>query len=222
MLTKDSHLGLGVYSLGDAARIVGVSSRRLRRWLDVDAGIVRGWVADPEDDDTVSFLELMELLFIRKFRQENVSLQAIRKASEAASRMFNTNYPFAVKKFDTDGKTIFATLQKQVDSADAELIEDLQRGQYVFSEIVKPFFRKLEYGNQEALRYWPLLKKGRVVLDPERQFGKPIDSETGVPTSDLYDAVCAGSGQDTAVVAKWFDVPLRAVEQAVIFEQSLA
>ncbi|MBC8352587.1 MAG: DUF433 domain-containing protein [Planctomycetes bacterium] len=173
-------------------------------------------------EDTVSFLELMELLFIRQFRHEEVSLQTIRTAAVVASRKFKTDYPFAVKKFDTDGKTIFGTLVKQVKDGEQEVIEDLQHGQYVFKQIVKPFFRKLEYGEQEALRYWPLFKKGRVVLDPERQFGQPIDAVTGVPTQALSDAVCAGDGQDVAAVAKWFDVPPRAVEQAILFEQSPA
>jgi uncharacterized protein (DUF433 family) len=219
MLTQESHLGLGIYPIADAARIIGAPTRTVRRWLDADAGVVRRRYDASED--AVSFLELMELLFILKFRHAEVSLQTIRKAADAAARKFKTDYPFAVKRFDTDGKTIFGTLVKQGQGDETAVIEDLRHGQYVFSQIVKPFFRKLEYGSQEALRYWPLFKKGRIVLDPERKFGQPIDAETGVPTQAIYDAVRAGGGQDTAVVAKWFDVPVRAVEQAVLFEQSL-
>lgn len=220
MISQESHLGLGVYPIVEAARIVGESPQKVRRWLHVDSGVIPRRF-DPEEG-TVSFLELMELLFVRMFREQNVSLQTIRKAAEVASRKFKTDYPFAVKRFDTDGKTIFGTLVKEVDGSEEEFIEDLKRGQYVFSQVVRPFFRKLEYGRQEALRYWPLFKRGRVVLDPERKMGQPIDADTGVPTRALFDAVCAGDGQDTVMVSRWFDVPVRAVEQAVLFERSLA
>ena len=47
--------------------------------------------------------------------------------------------------------------------------------------------------------------------------GKPIDAETGVPTSALYDAVLAGDGQSSAVVAQWFGVPVQAVQAAATF-----
>ncbi len=101
------------------------------------------------------------------------------------------------------------------------MVEDLKKGQYVFDQIVRPFFRKLEYrGANEAMRYWPLEPKGRVVLDPDRHFGKPIDAQTGVPTKSLYEAVKAG--EEPVVVAAWFHVPIDAVTSAVQFEQSRA
>jgi len=218
MIARRSHLGSGLYGITDAARIVGASPQKVRRWLDPTTGIVRRSF-DPSES-AVCFLELMEMLFINMFRNEGVTLQTIRKATDAASATFDTKYPFAVKRFDTDGRTIFATLLRESD--EEEFVEDLRRGQYVFKQIIGPFFRKLEYGDQEALRYWPLLKNGRVVLDPNRKMGQPIDSETGVPTRALYDAVLAGGGQDSAAVAKWFDVPQRAVDQAVLFEKSIA
>jgi uncharacterized protein (DUF433 family) len=73
------------------------------------------------------------------------------------------------------------------------------------------------YSYPEAAR----IIKGRVVLDPERSFGKPIDAEAGVPTRALCDAALAGGGQSPAVVAEWFGVPLEAVQAAVAFEGSL-
>ncbi len=171
------------------------------------------------EERIVTFLELMELHFISMFRSENVSLQTIRKAALAASNRFKTDYPFAVRRFDTDGRTIFATLIEH--ETDAVLVEDLKRGQYVFNEIVRPFFRKLDYrGTNDVIRYWPLEHNGRVVLDPQRQFGRPIDAKTGVPTRSLYEAVKAG--EEAVVVAEWFGVPLQAVTLAVKFEESLA
>lgn len=215
--SKCSHLGVGLYSIPETARLVGSPVSTIRRWLNPREGLVTR-VFDSEER-IVTFLELMELHFISMFRSENVSLQTIRKAALAASNRFKTDYPFAVRRFDTDGRTIFATLIEH--ETDAVLVEDLKRGQYVFNEIVRPFFRKLDYrGTNDVIRYWPLEHNGRVVLDPQRQFGRPIDAKTGVPTRSLYEAVKAG--EEAVVVAEWFGVPLQAVTLAVKFEESLA
>jgi len=63
---------------------------------------------------------------------------------------------------------------------------------------------------------------GRVVLDPERRFGQPLDSETGVPTEAIRRAVTAGDGQDLKSVARWFEIPVEAVKAAMNFEKSLS
>ena len=78
-------------------------------------------------------------------------MQAIRKAAERAATQFNTNYPFAVKRFDTDGKHIFAILSQETD--EVGFIEELGKGQLAFDRVVKPLFHKIDYrGGADALR----------------------------------------------------------------------
>ncbi len=212
------HVGVGLYSMAEAARLLRIRPSTLREWVSQASPLVPRRL--PADERALTFVELMELHFIKMFRSEGVPMQTIRKASAAAAAKFSSNYPFSVKRFDTDGRTIFATMIREEE--DLIVVEDLRRGQYVFDEIVKPFFRKLEFsGTQEVARFWPREKKGRVVLDPERKFGKPIDAESGIPTKALYEAVCAGGGQAPRDVAKWFGVPIQAVQAAVAFEESL-
>jgi len=208
-----------LYSIAEASRILRTHHRRLARWLNPDTGIVTRRF-DPSER-TISFVELMELHFIKMFCDEGVSLQTIRKASLAAAQKYKTNYPFCVKRFDTDGRTIFATMVKK--ESKTEVIEDLKRGQFVFAKVMKPFFHKLEYGKTaEPMRFWPREKSGRVVLDPARRFGKPIEAETGVPTRAIYEALSAGCGQDEATVAKWLGIPVAAVRAAAAYERDLA
>lgn len=213
-------VGAGLYSIADASRIVGAHPETLRRWLSQDEGLVCRYFA-PETK-LLAFVELVELYFINLFRKEGVSLPVIRQVSQAASKRLNADYPFAVKRFDTDGKTVFATLIK-AQKGDA-LVEDLQRSQYVFDVVMRPLFHNLEYSEMDetVVRFWPRGKKGRIVLDPLRKFGKPIDAETGVSTGAIYDAVVAGEGQNPAVVARWLGIPRAAVRAAVEFERSLA
>ena len=214
-----SHLGVGLYSLAEASRLVGAPASTISNWTSPEVGLVPRQL-DPQEK-TITFIELMELHFIKLFRKEGVSLQTIRKTSAAAAALFGTEYPFAVKRFDTDGKTVFATLVDE--QSDSTLVEDLKKGQLVFETLMKPFFRKLDYHNNDAVsRFWPRDKTGRIVLDPARKFGKPIDAETGIATRVIYDAILAGNGQDRATVADWLGIPIEAVEAAVAFEQSLS
>lgn len=227
-MSETRYLGVGLYSYAEAARIIGVAPSTLRSWVreyyyEVEgrryhrAPIIRRHFPD---QPILTFLELIELLFVKLFREHGVSMRAIRLASHRAAEMFETDYPFAVRRFDTDGRRIFATLKDVAE--DGTLIQDLSRGQLAFETIVRPFFRKLEYeGNMAALTFWPRERGGRVVLDPRRNFGHPIDAETGIPTRVLYDAFVSDAGHSVEAVADWYEVPVAAVEAAVSYETSL-
>jgi len=215
------YLGVGIYPIPQAAHLVGVRASKIRRWIGEQEGFPAIVTPQFPREGFVTFTELLELHFVKLFRSEGVSLQTIRRAARNAAKRFRTAHPFAVKRFDTDGKTIFSTAIDE--ESDTELVEDLKRGQLVFGNIIRPFFRKVEYrGGGGAVRFWPLEPAGRVVLDPARRFGQPIDSETGVPTDAILTALRADGGQDATLVAKWLDIPLEAVEAAVRFDRSLA
>ena len=220
MSEENKYIGIGIYSVPQAARILRVHSKVLRYWigeLSADSIVKRQFKAE----HLLTFAELMELHFVKMFRDEDVSFQAIRKAASEAARKFDADYPFTVKRFDTDGKSIFATLTSR--ETERELVEELKHGQLVFRTLIKPFFKKLDYRSTADIeRFWPMKKSGRVVLDPSRRFGQPIDSDSGISTDVIFQAVNAGGGQDVIVVAKWFDIPPEAVQGAVRFERSLA
>jgi uncharacterized protein (DUF433 family) len=216
-------IGVGLYSLGDAARLLRMPQSSVRYWLFGRGNVEPLIQRHLAEEHLLTFAELIELHFINTFRREGVSLQAIRKSAIRAARMFDAEFPFTAKRFDTDGKNIFATLENE--ATNKIHIEEMRHGQLVFVKFIRPMFRKLEYSGDGVGRFWPLHTKrttGRVVLDPHRQFGQPIDAETGVSTAVIANAVAAGDGQDVKTVAKWFEIPVEAVRAAIRFERSLA
>ena len=61
------------------------------------------------------------------------------------------------------------------------------------------------------------------MIDPGLQFGKPVLTDSGVPTRALYESFKA-EGRDRpalAMVARTFEVPAKDVEAAVRFEEEL-
>jgi uncharacterized protein (DUF433 family) len=57
------------------------------------------------------------------------------------------------------------------------------------------------------------------VLDPQRAFGAPIASRSGIPTAAL--AVAAERQGSVRAVTKWYRVTEREVRDALAFEQRL-
>ena len=91
----------------------------------------------------------------------------------------------------------------------------------MFGQIIKPFLKELEFGEDDALVRWrPVTTRRLVVLDPTRNFGRPIVAPHGVPTEVL--AAAARACGFVKEVARWYEVPEAEIEDAVEFEQNLA
>jgi uncharacterized protein (DUF433 family) len=227
--TKTNLLATGLYTVPEAAKYLRMRAGKVRRWVRGYKFCYRGahhfssplFHSDLPSDDgglTLTFADLMELHFIAMFQREGVSLPVIRTAAQRAAEVFGTDHPFAAKRFDTDGKRIFMTIENDAPAGIPRhrYIEELRKAQLVFEEAVRPFFRLLEIDRNHIVRYWPLGQKARVVLDPRRGFGQSIDAETGVPTEVLYREV--SQGESAVKVAQWYQVPVKAVEAAIYYE----
>ncbi|WP_241767595.1 DUF433 domain-containing protein [Tanticharoenia sakaeratensis] len=165
----------------------------------------------------MSFVNLIEMRFLAELRGQRVSLQAIRTMLDKARQKLGTEHPFACEQFHTDGKTIW--LETRDVTHDRGLI-DLMSGNGAMFEVLEGSFRKsLKFGDADGLvKSWrPSADEPRVVIDPTRRFGRPIDGETGVPTEILSEALWTAQG-DVARVAKDWEVPENAVREAAAFE----
>jgi uncharacterized protein (DUF433 family) len=223
---------LGVYSLPEAARLVrkpkdwvgrtvkgyAFSGRKGKR--SSSPPLFRGQFEAVDGIINLSFRDLIELVFVRDFLDHGVSWPVIRRAAEVAAEWFKeTDHPFCVKQFSTDGSRIFARAESEA-GGDAHMI-DLAQRQHVFAEITTPFIKQLEYSATGGLlRWYPMGKEQPVVLDPRLSFGAPIIRGHGVPTSALYAALQTGESENS--IAEWYELPQDAVHAALEYERSLA
>jgi uncharacterized protein (DUF433 family) len=221
-------IGLGVYTLPQAARLAGVPVPSIKRWLYGYKYMYRGTqIEQPAVVATVNsfrslgvltFRDLIEIQFVHAFHKEGVSWNTIRFAAAKAGLLTGKDHPFASRQFVTDGKTIFAEIAQS--SGNKELL-DLRNDQMAFRRVFLPSLRsKLEVGEHGVERLWPLGKKRPVVIDPKRQFGQPISLDEGVPTEVL--AKTYRSLRSIDAVSRWYKVRHAAVSAAVDFEKSLA
>jgi uncharacterized protein (DUF433 family) len=225
-----SLLGMGLYTVPEASRLTGIPAARIRRWIKghtyKSGEAIRVspplWRQDlPSGDDLgLSFRDLLEVRFVDAFRRHGVSWKTIRAAAEKAAEIVQDSHPFSTKRFKTDGRNIFAEL---VQHTGRESLLDLARSQYGFKEVMEPFlFEGLEFSELgiEPIRWWPLGRGRRVVIDPERSFGQPIVTPESVPTSVLARAFESEASYEA--VARWYLVDPKSVQDAVEFETTLS
>ena len=149
--------GVGLYTLPEAAHLLQVSTQKLRRWTKgyiyryrgeerFSAPVVTCDLLDLDDEPILTFQALVALLFVRLFRQHGVSLPVIRLAAQRAAQIFHTTHPFAVKRFDTDGRQIFETweLPWLEGLSQQRLVQELATTQFVIEQAARPYFRKLD------------------------------------------------------------------------------
>jgi len=223
-------VGVGLYTTAEVAHLLKVQPYKVRRWIEgyylYDHGqlrrrasaVISAELAKDGGPRILTFVNLVELHLVKLFRDANVGMRTIRQAAQVASQVFGTDHPFALKRFDTDGRQVFMTLTNAETQSD--IVEDATTAQRVFEHMIRPFFLKLDDEQDEIQRFWPLGKHRRVVLDPRRALGQPIDVETGVPAFVLAMAAQAEGSADRAAVM--YRVPIEAVRHAIEFERSLA
>jgi uncharacterized protein (DUF433 family) len=226
--SRDSNLlNAGLYTVPEAARLTRISTGKIRRWLkgyDFKSGervhhsdaVWQGELRPIENKLALSFRDLLELRFVDAFICAGVSWRTMRRAHAKAREQLATTHPFCSNRIFTDGRSI---LLRQGEEDSDEVLINLATDQKEFSRIVETFLKELEFSGDDII-WWPLGRDRQIVLDPRRNFGQPTVTKSGVPSAVLARSVRANSSRE--IVAKWYEVQLDEVRDAVEFEESLA
>jgi uncharacterized protein (DUF433 family) len=219
------------YTAAEAGRLVGLRAQRVRRWLQgyeyryhpadgsTDRRIRQAPVIRRGDTDTpyATFLDLIDLLFVKKFLDHGISLQKLRRALDEADALIGGHH-FAQRSFFTDGRNIYLQVK---DRADA-LVELLSGGQWVIAPVIKQLASEIRFheGSGFAEQWYPLGRSSRVVIDPRIAFGAPTVLERGIETANVFDLYQAEQKR-VDLVCRWLDLKPAEVKDAVRFEQQL-
>jgi len=231
--TRDAEalLDSPIYPVAEAARLVGLHPTRVHRWLH---GYEYRFSLEGEESlrrqeplvrregtagtTYTSFLDLIDLVFIKQFLDHRVSLQKLRKALDEAADLLGTNH-FARQTFFTNGRDIYLKVKEHGDA----ILELLSGGQWVIPDVIVQLSHRIEFDAATgfARRWYPRDRSGLVVLDPAISFGSPRLMDRGIATANVYDLYKAEKG-DTNRVCFWTGLTEKEVEAAVDFEKSLA
>jgi uncharacterized protein (DUF433 family) len=226
-------LDVPAYSPITAARLIRLEPGRVRRWL---RGYDYRYTVGPDrllkeahkspvvhrrgakESPYASFLDLIDLLFVKKFAEHGIPIQKLRSALKEAENLIGGHH-FAHRSFWTDGNNIYLQVK---DKADA-LMHLLTGGQWTIASVIKQvaeqivFDKKTEY----AEKWYPLGREEHVVVDPRIAFGAPSIVGRGIETANIYDLYRA-ENNDISEVCSWLEISEEEVESAVKFENKLA
>ncbi|MGZ8368534.1 MAG: hypothetical protein ACXW3U_11130 [Rhodoplanes sp.] len=225
--TYKSLIGVGIYTVPEASRYTGVAAGKIKRWLKGYDYVQRGerrqaaplWNPQIELDDGelhLGFRDLVELRVVNAFIEEGFSPWRVRQGLIAARTLAGDERPLSTLRFQTDGRTIFLPVAEE--TGDPHLIDIFSR-QLAFRRILAACLRDIEFDRDLPVRWRIGGPLTRIVIDPLRSFGKPIDDATGVPVEVLAHAAIVEGSVEKA--ARAYAVPVRAVEQAAAFARRL-
>lgn len=214
------------YPAADVGRLVGLTATRVRRWLK---GYDYTYAATVHHQAPVvlrvgtkgtsyaSFLDLVDLLFVKRFLDHKVSLQKVRRALDEASAILGTTH-FARQSFFTDGHNIFLEVKDRGEA----ILQLLSGGQWVIAPIIQQLASQIDFDGSSgvARRWYPRGPEGRIVLDPMVSFGRPTVVGRGIATANVYDFYVA-ENKRVRVVRDWLGLVEEDVEAAVEFERRL-
>lgn len=214
----------GIYTVAEAAALVGETQRKVRGWVEGyegrDAALIDNELGWLDGRLAFSFTNLMEIRFVAFFVKAGVTLRHIRSIMKDVKRELRHPHPFATQiVFRTDGKKIVAEIGRRNGLKD---IYDLKSRNFEMRPIVLMSLRDdVEYDPSGAIRLWRPRPKlaPNVILHPKFSFGQPVLRESRVPTATLKNAVDAEGS--IAAAADLYEIPVKQVREAYKFEQQL-
>lgn len=162
---------------------------------------------------SISFLDLIKLLHVNEFLKFGVSLNTVKYTHQKACKIWKTEHPFSTRRFKIDGKIILAENEN-------ETFLHIIKDRYALRKILNPFlFDAYDFKDDLINRFWPLGKERSIVLDPRRNFGRPIIDKECVPVKVLVDSF--KTEKSINVIARCYEVEKKSVKDTVDYYKNL-
>jgi uncharacterized protein (DUF433 family) len=216
----------GVYTVPVAARLLHERPATVERWAfgyqrrgkDYPAAIITD-IPPIGDSRVITFLELVELMFVQALLTTGLSWPKVREASRVAAHLLkDERHPFATRRWFADPAALYLSLGQEHD--EDLLIEVAGHAQVAMEPVLHPYLKQLDFDSRGVARRWfPMGLEAAVVLDPRRSFGMPITVSAGVPTDTLARLSAAGDTVET--IAAWYRMDEAEVDAALRYEEGL-
>jgi uncharacterized protein (DUF433 family) len=205
------------YSFSETDYLAGAPRGSARRWIKGYGYLRHGERVErppvtprPNQVAAASFLDLLEVVVIGRFKYVGIPLSAVRQIVADCQELLELPRPLVQLKFKTDGRDVF------IDQGDTLLGLGRQKRMMAWNDVLAPFLEQLDYGEGWAERWWPLGHDGRILIDPEYGFGQPVIAGTGVRTEIILERVRAGELPEE--IAEDFNVDRLQVMRAIQYE----
>ena len=220
--------------MNEAARLLGIPDKTLRRWLDGDRRFER--VIEPliraerTGETDVTWGEFVEAGFLCVCRKRRLPIERLRPLIVAMREKLQTPYPLAqARPLYSDGRQLLWREQQSL-GIERELFLVVEGSgedayQLVLAPIARQFFDRVDFEPPDAesgvaAKWFPWQKHRRIVLDPRVSFGLP--NINGIRTEVIAELRTAG--EPVSALREMFGeygITQQDTEEAIHFETSL-
>jgi uncharacterized protein (DUF433 family) len=210
-----------LYTLTEAAQIVGARTSTVHRWARGYTYRTPGGVAvaaEPLITTTglgrrpvVPFVGLAETYVLNAFREAGVPMQRIRPALARLADELGIATALASERLKTDGTEILFEYGAEDPASGLRDLVVVRNGQRVFAEVVDRYLRTITYDDGWVRRIRLPQYPVNVQVDPDINWGQPSLASIGVRVDDVLSRIRAG--EDYKAVARDFHLPAPEVKQ---------
>jgi len=228
----DPRFSRRLYTVSEAARLVGMSPSTLRAWtVSREPASRNGRARRPvvtalgrsDDSRSIPFVGLVEAHVVQAFRRTGLSMQRIRHALDVLRSQGELNHALASKKLYSDGANVLYDYACSRMDRQLRLLTVVQSGQQVFHDVIKEYLDRIVFGETWA-RELILGTTERQLLRvvPEVESGHPLFVEGGAPLSAVRSRLIAGEPINS--VARDYGIARDHIEEAInaIWPKTLA
>jgi hypothetical protein len=210
-------IGVGVYSVAEAAFYARVSTQTMNRWVFGDSRgdpVIERQLSTPSEK-AVTFLDFIQTLAVREIRNRHrLSLQKIRQGVDAARERYSIEYPlacnhsiylFSDQRGEGHGEIVIRLPSEKVGVAEQCVqLTGKAKGNLMIIQVVEMFLKNIQFDPKTGLasEYSPLSDEGAsITLNPHRRFGEPIVNPGGYTAETLWHATNTEGGIEAAAEA---------------------
>ena len=221
-MERELYTDIGLYSYSDLTKLLGISRTRIKGFVD-GHNYKQGGKGKPvlqkrsvifEKKEFFSFVDLIELKFIKHFLSQGLKRKTIIDAYNKWKIELKKEHPFATKFIANSSQNIF------MDNDD--ILVNSKDNQIWWREISKQeLLEGIDFKDDLPTRWAPYKDLPEVVLDPAYNYGMPILKSYNLKTLTIFDAYNAEQ-ENIEKVSKWFGIEPEIAMQAVEYERRLA
>ena len=219
----DGYRTAHLYTVGEAARFAGVSTRTVNRWLygdDYSPPVLQyeTEAGHRHPRATVSFLQVLELKIAQSFRRSSrVELFRVRRAHEYLKNKFGLEFPFASVPLTTLGGRILEDFERE--EPGTHLIE-VGGTQAALPGIVTTTLYTYDFAEDDIANRWhPVGRSIPIVIDPYVSAGMPTVEDRRVTVQAIHKRHKAG--QSPEFMSRDLDIELPKLEVILLYAKEV-
>jgi uncharacterized protein (DUF433 family) len=224
-LSDDPRFAEPLYTVAQAARLVGMSPSTLISWAKGYEHRFRGRPTvtkgpvvtslPARSGATIPFVGLVEAMVVQAFRRTELSLQRIRKALDVLAAEGDIVHPLASRRLYTDGAEVLYDYATDAGDGQLRLLTVVSSGQRVFHEVVDSYLRRVHFADDP----WasevivPVTPREVLRVRPGVASGDPVFMAGGAPLSAVLSRRKAG--ESIASLSDDYGIPIEDLSEAL-------